>query len=440
MRAWAAIASVLLFYALAWGLVAGGVLVAVHSRASCASVIGLLIAVSIVYALFPRRRQTTAPGILVRAAQYGRLLEVLDGVEGGAGRARREELRITLRGEGDVIRRMWLFLFRGERVLILEYGWLLALPIEDLAEWVRYLRIRHARLGWKGAWIVERQAVLATAVDHLDSDDGYVGLVRRLLQIFHDHLTAAAQDLIDQAGDEAGAEMARRVGGGRWNQLVSSARESRERMTGLLDSQVIPWLRRGHRVPLAEAYLRLHPTEGGSGPSGEYAFELLEDRDSVEVALLRAELPDLDVVGARRVEPGDLEAVEVLDRWKEVAAAVRDLVNGRSLGDLPSVHTVVRESIPELVEEGELPESALSAPVAHWLGAAVAVALVREGWTVETAGDSQAFLRRAGDRLDPFDLVSGLEAGGDGEADVAGVLARLGIASIPFVAPSKARR
>jgi Zn-dependent protease with chaperone function len=471
----AAIALTIGFYVLALAIAAALLAVAIlpwvaHHGNPFLTITGLVLGVSVLVAIFPRRHRFEAPGLRVSEEDQPGLLALVREEADAAGEPMPDEVYLTLDANAAVTEAG-----RGRRVLIVGMPLLHILSERELrgvlAHEFGHYTGGDTRLG---PWLHRTHSTIARTLERLHDDDGDESFTQTLVRkpfewygIAFLRITAAIRRREEFAAD---ALAARRAGRDVHVAALRRIHAFAPAFDTYWTAEVVPILNTGRRPPVSEGFRRFiaadwveeaaaehlehelaektdpyssHPSlaeriaaarhEPAGEPDGSAcAIELLADPEPTERRALDAafgpEVALMDSVGWDRIGDVWLErAHESTTRCPAVLARV-------TVGGLPDAVASLPATANALVDEGYAPEAAPDI-VATLLGDGLLVALERAGWQVEAPIAAPVTAVRGADRVVPAAIVRQLRAGELEAGEWRERASALGIAELPLAAP-----
>ncbi len=437
------------------------------------SLTGLVLGVTILVAIFPRRSGFEPHGVRVTSADQPRLLAMIEDEAKATGARAPDEVYATLEANASVMQAG-----RGRRVMFVGVPLLHILSERGMRGVIAHEFGHYAGGDTRlGPWIYRTYDGVARTISHLtdeDGDEGWTQWAVRQPFIWYGNafmrITAAikrrqefAADMkaVERAGRDAYVEALRRIHAyapafdAYWEHEVSTvlmagrrppvvagfgtyvhSRAIERAADEFLEHQLAEATDRYDSHPsLSERIAAVDACPPGEADGSPPAMSLLRDPDALETDLLVAlfgpeagELPTLawDDVG-REI---------YLERARALCAAHGELLGDATAGELAELAQDLGRLAGRLqAREPELPPEAAPDFAATLLAEALLVALECSGWTVETALGEPLTVRRGDELLDPYEIVGGLRSD-----DVAGAgwrerAAALGIAELPLRPP-----
>jgi heat shock protein HtpX len=438
------------------------------------SLTGLVLGVTILVAIFPRRQKFEPHGVRVTAADQPRLVGMIEDEAKSTGARAPDEVYATLEANASVMQAG-----RGRRVMFVGVPLLHILSERGMRGVIAHEFGHYAGGDTRlGPWIYRTYDGVARTIDHLTDDDGDEGWAQWAVRqpfIWYGkafmRITAAikrrqefAADVmaVDRAGRDAYVEALRRVHAyapafdAYWEHEVSAvlmagrrppvvagfgtyvhSRAIERAADEFLEHQLEESTDRYDSHPsLSERIAAVDACPPGEPDGSSPAMTLLRDPEGLETALLVAlfgeEAADLPTLAW-----DDVGREVYLARAHALCAAHGEVLGDATVADLADLTQNLGRIAGQLQNrEPELPPEAAPDFAATLLAEALLVALERDGWTVETALGEPLTARRGGEALDPFEVVGGLR--GDGVA-IAGWRERateLGIADLSLRSPA----
>jgi Zn-dependent protease with chaperone function len=166
-------------------------------------------------------------------------------------------------------------------------------------------------------------------------------------------------------------------------------------------------------------------------PTGEgvYAITLLDDVKGLESALLARVAGPEDVRGLKPVAWDDVGAAVYVPMWERYHAKYGQALSGITPPQLASTDwRVLGKKVADRLEAQDSSDARGHADAA--VGMALALALVRRGFVVDTAPGGVVTLVKGTERLEPFSVRAHLESGALRSVDWPDRCSRLGIATL----------
>jgi heat shock protein HtpX len=474
----AAIALTIGFYVLALAIAAALLGVAIlpwvlrGSNNLWVTLTGVVLGLSILVAIFPRRRAFEPHGVRVRAADQPRLLAVIEDEAKATGARAPDEVYATLEANASVMQAG-----RGRRVMFVGVPLLHILSERGMRGVIAHEFGHYAGGDTRlGPWIYRTYEGVARTVDSLtdEEDDWWAQRAVRQPFIWYGNafmrITAAIKRRQEFAADALAAE---RAGRDAYVAALRRLHAYAPAFDAYWDHEVGAVLMAGRRPPVVSGfgtYVRsaaieraageflerqleettdrydTHPSLGeriaaldacppGEADGSPSATSLLRDPEALETDLLvalfgdeAAALPALawDEVG-REVY---LERARALcSEHAEILGDATAAQLGELAQDLGRLAGRLQQRVPEL------PAEAAPDLAATLLAEALLVALERAGWTVETALGEPLTARRGAERVDPYATVAELRADGPAAAGWRERATALGIAGLALCPP-----
>jgi Zn-dependent protease with chaperone function len=168
------------------------------------------------------------------------------------------------------------------------------------------------------------------------------------------------------------------------------------------------------------------------------ALTLLDNPELEEVRFLEAMNPDMPRNSLRPVRWEEQAGKVLIPSWQKAVAEYASLLHGISVETLPATLGNVRQMAREIRD----PKGRLLSPdqradhVRFLLGAALALTLIDNGWTLH-ASPGEFRISRGAETVNPYELIQQLSAGVISADAWPARCRELGIAGVPFVVPMK---
>jgi heat shock protein HtpX len=440
------------------------------------SLTGLVLGVSILVAVFPRREWFEAPGVQLTADDQPRLLDAIAGEARACGEREPDEVYATFEVNAAVTE-----VGRRRRVMIV------GLPLLDLVS-ERGLRgvIAHEFGHYAGGdtrlgpWIWRTRAAIVRTVEHLSDEDGDDAWSTRAVRapfIWYGRAFLRITNAISRRQEfAADALAARHVGRDVYVEGLKRSHAYGPAFDAYWQQEVVAALEFGRRPPVSEgfsAFVRAEPIERAAGeqlehelaerktdpydshpslseriaavqdcPAGEPddsppATDLVHDPDALEVAML------IDLFGPEAAsELRPLRWVDAgreiyLERARALTGAHGELLAGTTVAELGDAATNLGPLIGKLQQrERELTPEAAPELAAALLAESLIVALEAGGWSIEAPPAKPVLACRGDARLAPHVLVGDLRREQMRPDDWSARATELGIADLPLHAPA----
>jgi Zn-dependent protease with chaperone function len=420
----------------------------------------------ILWSLLPRREKFVPPGPLVDAGTQPRLFAELDRVAAAVGQPMPPEVYVDFQVNAAVsLRGGWLG-FGGRRIMILGLPLLQVLTVSQfraiLAHEFGHFHGGDTRLG---PWLYQTQAALGRTLAALQQS------VLRFLFIGYAKLFLRVTNAISRRQEHAADRLAAAtMGPGPLTDGLRATMQAATVFESYFFHEAVPALEAGFRPPLTEGFarfLRARPvsealpeilqaalTERRADPYDTHpplrdriaaladvpavpaprpdppALTLLDDLPALESGILRCLNPEADVAAMAPIRWEDVAARVHVPRWRafcaERAAELRPLTpetvpTGAALAELGWT----------LAEPG-LPQEEVLRGAKALLGAAVALLLVEDGWSIEAEPGAAVRMSRDGRACAPFEEVADRCDGRIADPEWRARCAELGIAARPL--------
>jgi len=429
------------FYGLALGISGGLLLIAwllwvngQHvNRVTAFCVIGAGV---ILWSIIPRPERFQAPGPALEAAANPRLFKELADVASKVGEPMPHEVYLVPDVNAAVRERGGFMGFRGRRVMLLGLPLLQVLTISEMRAVVAH-EFGHYHGGDTrlAPWIYKTREAIIRTVQHLSSSSS----VLHLPFLWYGKLFLRVTQAISRHQEFAADALAARTVGTRplttglrtiFGAALAYKSYFLEEVAPVLGAGFLPPLAEGFTQYLREPYVadavdkatqeemrkpkidpydshpslpdRLKALEGlppGPQPANEPpALSLLENASGAEVPLaagiMKSGTPALKPVLWRDV------GIEIqVPRWEDRVRREAQVLAGQTVADIPS-----------LMPPGNWASDPRRARLVI-VGAALAVALVGSGWTIESRPGAAWAVRRGGESLEPFGVIDDLASG-----------------------------
>lgn len=445
------------FYGLALGIAAGLLAIAwlllAHGRINQLTVFCLIGAGAILWSIVPRPERFRAPGPLLEATTNPRLFKELNDVASKVGEPMPHEVYLVPEVNAGV-RERGGFMRRGRRVMVLGLPLLQVLSISEmravLAHEFGHYHGGDTRLA---PWIYKTREAIIRTVRQLSGSSS----VLHIPFVWYGRMFLRVTQAISRRQEFAADALAARTVGAR--PLESGLRAifgAALAYDGYWREDVAPVLNAGFLPPLADGFAQFlrqpkvadavnratqeamttpktdpydsHPSlpdrikaleglpPGPEPPTDPPALSLLENASGAE-APLAASLLKPGAPALRPVSWKDVGIEVQVPFWEARVRREAQVLTGKTVADIP------RLIPPATWDEGPRRSQSLT------VGAALAVALVGTGWTVESLPGAPFVLRRGADSVEPFSIVLELLQGKLTERDWQERAAALGIAN-----------
>lgn len=448
------------FYGLALGIVAGLVAIAwalwvYGHRVDRLTVVSLIAAAVILWSIIPRPERFRTPGPSLDAPSNPRLFRELNDVASKVGEPMPHEVYLVPDVNAGVRERGGFMGFRGRRVMLLGLPLLQVLTISEmravLAHEFGHYHGSDTRLA---PWIYKTREAIIRTVQQLSGSNS----VLHLPFVWYGRMFLRVTQAISRRQEfEADALAARTVGARPLETGLRTVFGAALAYDGYWREEVVPVLNAGFLPPLADGFAQFlreprvadavnratqeemttpridrydsHPSlpdrikalealpPGPESVREAPALSLLENASGVEpslaATLLKPGVPALRPIAWRDV------GIEVqIPYWEAGVQRNATMLAGNTVSDIPRL-------IPPTTLDMQTRQSR-----AVTIGAALAVALVGTGWTVESLPGAPPVLHRGADRLEPFGIVEDLMNGKLTEPAWQARAAALGIANL----------
>jgi heat shock protein HtpX len=429
---------------------------------------GVVLGLTILVAIFPRRQRFEPHGVRVRADDQPRLLAVIEEEAKAIGARAPDEVYATLEANASVMQ-----VGRRRRVMFVGVPLLHILSERGMRGVIAHEFGHYAGGDTRlGPWIYRTYDGVARTVDYLSDEDGDEGWTQKAVRqpfIWYGNafmrITAAIKRRQEFAADRVAVG---RAGRDTWIETLRRTHAYGPAFDAYWEHEVSAVLLAGRRPPVvtgfgtylhssaieqaADTYLDhqlkertdrydSHPSlseriaavescEPGEADDSAPAMALLREPPALETDLLAAlfgpeaaELPALawDEVG-REV---------YLERARALCAEHGEVLGDATVGDLADLTQALGRTAGRLQQRvPDLPPEAAPDFAATLLAEALLVALERDGWTIETALGEPLTLRRGEERLDPYEAVGALRSDSVAVAGWRARAIRLGISDL----------
>lgn len=448
------------FYGLALGIVAGlvGIAWAVWvfgHRVDRLTAVSLIAAAVILWSIIPRPERFRTPGPALDAASNPRLFKELNDVASRVGEPMPHEVYLVPDVNAGVRERGGFMGIGGRRVMLLGLPLLQVLSISEMRAVLAHEFGHYYGGDTKLApWIYKTRETIIRTISQLS------GTIYHLPFVWYGRLFLRVTQAISRRQEfEADALAARTVGARSLETGLRAVFGASLAYDGYFREEVVPVLNAGFLPPLADGFAqflreprvadalsratqeemttpRIHPYDshpslpdrikaleamppGPESSSDAPALSLLEDARAVEpplaASLLKPGVPALRPIAWRDV------GIEVsVPYWEAGVRRNAQMLAGRTVADIPRI-------IPPDTLDMQTRQSR-----AVTIGAALAVALVGTGWTVESLPGAPVVLHRGTDALEPFGVIEGFMNGKLTDQAWQERAAALGIANLPL--------
>jgi len=446
---------------------------------------GVIVAASMLWSLLPRRDKFVAPGLLLVRSAHPRLFAELESIAAALGEPLPREVYLIGDANAWVADRGGIMGFGSRRVMGLGLPLLAALNISQFRAVLAHEFAHYYGGDTKlGPWLHRTQMAMIRTFQNM----GSVGKAMRvaLMQVlylivfgilkWYWLLFLRAINFVSRRQEFRADELACIVAGPQF--LVSGLRVihgaalawpaywNRE-VTPMLNSGCLPSITGGFSQFLAvpviskqvEDGIETEIREGKTEPydshpplrdriaavqalpdqpyvdDSQSAWSLLDGGGAAELAFLEAVNPDMPKDALKQVSWEEYGSTVLVPSWTtfvtEYAALLHGITIGNvfeSLGKIPEIAPQVRDPKGMLLTPEQRVERARSL-----LGAALALALVNQGWKLHSR-PGEFYLEGRGEQFDPFKLIHQLSDGSISKEAWAERCGRLGIEGIPLVA------
>jgi heat shock protein HtpX len=422
------------FYGLALGIAAGLVSIAwllfANGRVNQLTVFCLIGAGAILWSIVPRPERFRAPGPALEAASNPRLFTELNDVASKVGEPMPHEVYLVPEVNAGVRQRGGFMGSRGRRVMLLGLPLLQVLTISEmravLAHEFGHYHGGDTRLA---PWIYKTREAIIRTVRQLSGNSS----ILHLPFVWYGQMFLRVTQAISRRQEFAADALAARTVGAR--PLGSGLRAifgAALAYDGYWREDVAPVLGAGFLPPLADGFAQFlsqpkvadavnratqeamttpktdpydsHPSlpdrikaleglpPGPEPPSDPPALSLLENASGAE-APLAASLLKPGAPALRPVSWKDVGIEVQVPFWEARVRREAQVLAGKTVADIP------RLIAPATWDESSRRSRSLT------IGAALAVALVGTGWTVESLPGAPFVLRRGADNVEPFSIM-----------------------------------
>jgi Zn-dependent protease with chaperone function len=427
------------FYGLALGIVA--VLLAIawllfaNGRVNQLTVFCLVGAAAILWSIVPRAERFRAPGPALEAATNPRLFKELTDISSKVGEPMPHEVYLVPELNAGVRQRGGFMGFRGRRVMLLGLPLLQVLTVSEmravLAHEFGHYHGGDTRLA---PWIYKTREAIIRTVRELSGNSS----VLHLPFVWYGQMFLRVTQAISRRQEfTADALAARTVGARPLSSGLRTIFGAALAYNGYWRDEVVPVLSAGFLPPLADGFEQFlqeprvaeavtkatqqelttpridpydsHPSlpdrikalEGPPGPeslSEPPALSLLENASGAE-APLAASLLKPNAPALRPVSWPDVGIQVYVPYWEASVWREAQLLAGKTLADIPGLIP------PTNVQSDARRERFMT------ISAALALALVGSGWTLEALPGAPVLLHRGADSVEPFAVVEELLKG-----------------------------
>ena len=454
-----AIALTLAFYALAIGVAAALIglpiwgWVSLHHGNLWITIFMVAAGLTILRSIIPQRQHFVAPGPRVDASQQPRLMEEVSAVARATDQEPPADTYVTLEANAAVAEVPAGRFGRRRRVLLLGLPLLHILTATELRSVLAHEFGHYAGGDTRlGTWIFRIRAAIGRTITGLHDDESFWMKVIQKPFIWYGNAFLRITNAISRRQEFAADAWAARIAGKGTH--VSTLRKI-HRLAPAYDAywsqEVVPVLETGKRPPVGTGFAQFvvtpevaeacdaslaseleevksdpyssHPTlperlaatealdagDGDAGGDDAPALSLLARPEEVE----RAALTQIaKAAGAPSLEPIAWEEVGrgvYLRRFERTVTEHARVVDGQTVAALPEATAdpgaIARRAFGEGVREDTHPV------VLATLSAALGLALVRQGWTIDAQLARPIECSRGDARIDPFEVVHGMAAG-----------------------------
>lgn len=457
-RAFLAVALMIGFYGLAFAMI-GALLFVIYAEVHYGrrvhvklTAICLAGAGVILWSILPRRDKFVAPGPALEPKQHPRLFEELRRIAAATGQPVPEEAYLEMDVNAWVSQRGGFMGFGGRRVMAVGLPLLRILKVSQLRgvlghEFGHY----HGGDTKLGPWIYKTHEALFRTVESLSES----GSAMRHVFIAYANLFLRVSNAISRRQELAADRLAAGIVGSRsFGEGLKAVHEGGMVYQTYVRTECIPAFGNGFRPPLADGFARflgskaiakavgdaterekaeskhdpyvthppLHerlaaiaslPAEPRAGspplPAGDpLAVSLLENLDALEDQLLRTVFDADKVAELKPIRWEDVGTQVYAPMWTKAVDEGRAAIRGLTPAQLPGRSSDLERLGRELLgKKGDRDE--LRGHAGFVLGAALAVALLRRGWTLRAEPGDPVTLEQGGVVLSPFSLFGDLE-------------------------------
>ncbi len=426
--------------------------------------------VSILFAIFPRRRKFEPYGVRLTQENQPRLLDMVDEEARATGARAPDEVYATLEANAGVMQAR-----RGRRVMFVGVPLLHILSERSMRGVIAHEFGHYAGGDTRlGPWIARTYDGVARTIDQLTDEEGDEGWTQRAVRLpfiwygkAFMRITAAIKRRQEFAADRIAVD---RAGRDTYVEGLRRLHAYGPAFDAYWEHEVTAVLRAGRRPPVVAgfaSYLRSdaierasseflerqlqeqtdrydsHPSLSeriaavqacapGDADDSPPALSLLHEPDALERELLSA------LVGPEAAELPVLDWDEVgrevyLERARALVAAHGEILGEATVGELELLTRELGRIAGQLQQrEPEVPPEAAPGFAATLLAESLLVALADAGWTVAAPLGEPVSACRGDEDLVPFDVVETLREGGEAATGWQEQASSLGIAGLPL--------
>jgi len=453
----AAIALTIGFYALALTMAGGLVAVAILPWALggggnlWVTLTGLVLGVSILIAIFPRRDRFHPPGVRLTDAEQPRLMRLIDEEARACGERAPDEVYATLEVNAAVLEAG-----RRRRVMIVGLP-LLQLVTERGLRGVVAHEFGHYAGGDTrlGPWIYRTREAIVRTVTHLSDDGGEEGWTQRAVRlpfIWYGKAFLRITNAISRRQEfAADALAAQRAGRDVHVETLRRIHAYAPAFDAYWMNEVVPVLDAGRRPPIGEGFTAFihsnaveraatehlereltevvtdpydsHPSlaervaavqdcPAGAPDDSPPADELLHDPVALETAQAAFLFGDEAAAKLRQVDWDAVGGEVYLERARGLVSAHGELLGSATAGRLDTLVGDIGRLAGRLQQrEPDLPVEQATDFAAALIASGLLVALEGDGWSVEAPPGEPVICRRGDESVAPYVVVAELREG-----------------------------
>ncbi len=415
----------------------------IHAKLLIACIVG---AGLILFSILPRRDRFVPPGPRLDPRRHPRLFDELKRIATATGQALPSEAYLEPDVNAWVSQRGGFMGMGGTRVMAVELPLLRVLTVSQLRgvlghEFGHY----HGGDTKLGPWIYKTREALFRTLSTLAGNDS----ILRFPFIGYAKLFFRVSSAISRRQELAADRLAARIVGAKsFGDGLRAVHEAGLAYEAYLENELFPVLNMGHRPPVAEGFARFlssksvsqqvetlvqkemksnrrdpyltHPPlaerlqalsglpEGTVPADDPPAISLLGHVDELEVELLHAVTGSEKVLKLKTVSWDEMGDKVFLPMWRERALESAPLLQVMTPASFPDLAPRLAELGAKISKEPISKEDARSL-AGSTLSAALALALVRAGWSLRVDPGESATLTRGGESLEPFAVFPALE-------------------------------
>ncbi|MHB8503595.1 MAG: M48 family metallopeptidase [Candidatus Acidiferrales bacterium] len=449
---------------------------------------GLVVGVTILWSLVPRREAFEVPGLLLEPSAHPRLFAELNAIANSLNEPLPREVYLVGQVNAFVADRGGIMGFGSRRVMGIGLPLLSSLTVSEIRAVLAHEFAHYYSGDTKmGPWVYKTQSAMIRASRNI----GSLGELGRIAALQFMNMVATfilkwyfifflrVINFVSRKKEYRADELACLVAGA--EPLVQGLRKIHGASMAwgpYWNSEVVPVLNQGCKPAIADGFSRFlaapqievqvtkgiereiaegktepydtHPPlrdriaaieklEAESGEKdGEPAISLLEQPESAELQFLELVNPNLATKSLRQVGWDEIGRTVTIPSWKAAVGEYAPMMVGITAGSLPEVV----KKLPQLGSKIRDPRGMLLAPqqrtqrAGQLFGMALGLALLEKGWELE-AQPGSFFLGKGAERINPPALMEELVEGNVSPENWAKMCDELGITNLALALPTK---